>query len=83
MSEHGGAVPDGAVDSGIRRRPSLVLLVAGLAALAVSVGAGLGLGRSVSQAFDVDGRWIVVVVALVVGGLLVTGPRRRRGRSGR
>lgn len=59
------------------RRPSLVLLLAGLATLTVSVGAGVGLGPD-SVGFGVAGRWVVVLVALVVGGLLVLAPGRRR-----
>jgi len=74
-------VPEREVGRTGRRGPAPVLLLAGLGALAVSVGVGFGALASllaVIGATAVDGRWFLVGAALLVGTVLVLGPRRRR-----
>ncbi len=63
------------------RGPSVVLLVSGLAAIAVGVGVGFGLAPSIVRvvvASPIDPRWILVVLTLVVGSALLVGGLRRR-----
>ncbi len=71
-----------------RRRPAAVLLLAGVAALVVSVGALTGVLRllagSASVSGGVDGGWICVAVLVVAGLALVLSPARpRRSRRHR
>lgn len=59
------------------RRPSALLLLSGLVALLVSVGALIGPG-SFESLGDAQFRWIVVLAAVVVGVVLVFAPGRRK-----
>jgi hypothetical protein len=56
-----------------RRGPDLLTLVAGLASLGIAVTALLG---GVAWLPDVDGRWVLAALALLVGLLLVIGSLR-------
>jgi hypothetical protein len=56
-----------------RRGPDLLTLVAGLASLGIAVTALLG---GVAWLPDVDGRWVLAALALLVGLLLVVGSLR-------
>nr|WP_137725463.1 hypothetical protein [Prescottella subtropica] len=58
------------------RRPSLGLLLAGLAALLVSGWALIG-PFSLDALGHVEFRWIFVAVAVVIGAALVLSPARR------
>lgn len=63
-----------------RRRPSLVLLLAGIAALLLAVPTIVGSNPTAIVSGLVSG-WTVLVVAVVVGVALVLAPvRRRAGR---
>ncbi|MFC7447726.1 hypothetical protein [Rhodococcus daqingensis] len=59
------------------RRPSALLLLAGLAALLVSGWALIGPG-SFESLGDTQFRWILVIAAVVVGVILVLAPGRRK-----
>ncbi|WP_430333673.1 hypothetical protein [Rhodococcus sp. ACT016] len=59
------------------RRPSVGLLLAGLAALLVSVWALIG-PFSLAPLADVETRWLFVIAAVAIGVALVFAPRRRR-----
>ena len=56
-----------------RRGPDLLTLVAGLGALGIAVATLLG---GIAWLPDVDGRWVLAVLALIVGSLLVIGSLR-------
>ena len=56
-----------------RRRPDLLTLVVGLGALGIAVATLLG---GIAWLPDVDGRWVLAVLALIVGSLLVIGSLR-------
>ncbi|MFE7419750.1 hypothetical protein [Rhodococcus sp. NPDC057529] len=60
-----------------RKRPSPLLLLAGVAALLVS-GWALAGPFSPAPLADVEFRWLFVVVAVLVGVVLVFAPNRRR-----
>lgn len=60
-----------ALDS--RRGPDLLTLVVGLGALGIAVATLLG---GIAWLPDVDGRWVLAVLALIVGSLLVIGSLR-------
>ena len=60
-----------------RKRPSPLLLLAGLAALLVS-GWALAGPFSLEPLANVEFRWLFVVVAVLVGVVLVFAPNRRR-----
>ena len=60
-----------------RRGPSVTLAVAGVLVLLVGLGSLTGLGARLVDA-SVDGRWVLVVLAGVVGLALVVLPGRRR-----
>jgi hypothetical protein len=51
-----------------RRGPDLLTLVAGLGALGLATATLLG---STAWLPDVDGRWVIAVLALIIGGFLV------------
>lgn len=86
MAERGagevGAVEVSVDELGVGRRgPSLVLLVSGLAAIAVGVGVGFGLAPTVVRVIvdsPVDPRWILVALTLLAGAALLVGGLRRR-----
>ncbi|QCQ92115.1 hypothetical protein [Rhodococcus sp. SGAir0479] len=59
------------------RRPSFGLLLAGLAALFVSVWALVG-PFSLDLFTNVEFRWVFVIAAVAVGAVLVFSPGRRR-----
>ncbi|MFD4181293.1 hypothetical protein [Rhodococcus sp. NPDC058514] len=59
------------------RRPSALLLLAGLAALLVSGWALIGPDRFESLG-DAQFRWILVIAAVAVGVILVFAPGRRK-----
>ena len=59
-----------------RRGPSALLLLAGLAALVVSIAALVG-QDAVTALGNVQFRWLFVIVAVVVGGVLLLGPSRK------
>ncbi|SDH84836.1 hypothetical protein SAMN05444695_103373 [Rhodococcus triatomae] len=59
-----------------RRRPSALLLLAGLAALVISSWALAG-PFDLSPLADVEFRWLFVLVAVVVGLVLVFSPHHR------
>lgn len=59
-----------------RRGPSALLLLAGLAAMVVSVAALIGQG-AIAALGDVQFRWVFVVAAVVVGFALLLGPSRK------
>ncbi|EID80570.1 MULTISPECIES: hypothetical protein [Rhodococcus] len=63
--------------TGTRKRPSPLLLLAGLAALLVSGWALTG-PFSLEPLANVEFRWLFVVVAVLVGVVLVFAPNRRR-----
>ncbi|WP_172650416.1 hypothetical protein [Rhodococcus opacus] len=63
--------------TGTRKRPSPLLLLAGLAALLVS-GWALAGPFSLEPLANVEFRWLFVVVAVLVGVVLVFAPNRRR-----
>lgn len=56
-----------------RRGPDLLTLVVGLGALGIAVATLLG---GIAWLPDVDGRWVLAVLALIVGSLLVIGSLR-------
>ncbi|AII04835.1 MULTISPECIES: hypothetical protein [Rhodococcus] len=60
-----------------RKRPSLLLLLAGLAALLVS-GWALAGPFSLEPLANVEFRWLFVLVAVLVGVVLVFAPNRRK-----
>ncbi|RVW04483.1 hypothetical protein [Rhodococcus spongiicola] len=60
-----------------RRRPSVGLLLAGVAALLVSVWALVG-PFSLEPLANVEFRWLFVALAVVIGAILVLSPGRRR-----
>jgi len=60
-----------------RKRPSLLLLLAGLAALLVS-GWALAGPFSLEPLTNVEFRWLFVLVAVLVGVVLVFAPNRRK-----
>jgi hypothetical protein len=60
-----------------RKRPSPLLLLAGLAALLVS-GWALAGPFSLEPLANVEFRWLFVVVAVLVGVVLVFAPNRRK-----
>ncbi|BAH54510.1 hypothetical protein [Rhodococcus opacus] len=60
-----------------RKRPSLLLLLAGLAALLVS-GWALAGPFSLELLANVEFRWLFVLVAVLVGVVLVFAPNRRK-----
>ncbi|RVW05149.1 hypothetical protein [Rhodococcus xishaensis] len=60
-----------------RRRPSVGLLLAGVAALLVSVWALAG-PFSLEPLANVEFRWLFVALAVVIGAVLVLSPGRRR-----
>jgi putative copper export protein len=64
------------IGDGTKKRPSALLLFAGLAALAVSAYGLIGPDTWESVA-DVQFGWIVVLIAIVVGLVLVVAPSRR------
>ena len=66
-----GTDTDGAVSP--RRSPDLLTLVAGLVALGL---AGTTLLGGIAWLPDVDGRWVLATLALVIGLLLVIGSLR-------
>ena len=59
-----------------RRGPSALLLLAGLAAMVVSVAALIG-RDAIAALSDVQFRWVFVVAAVVVGFALLLGPSRK------
>lgn len=59
------------------RRPSVGLLLAGLAALLVSAWALIG-PFSLEPLANVEFHWLFVIVAVAVGAVLVFSPGRRR-----
>ncbi|MDV8020398.1 hypothetical protein [Rhodococcus sp. IEGM 1330] len=59
-----------------RRGPSALLLLAGLAAMVVSVAALIG-QQAIAALGDVQFRWVFVVAAVVVGFALLLGPSRK------
>ena len=63
--------------TGTRKRPSPLLLLAGLAALLVS-GWALAGPFSLEPLANVEFRWLFVVVAVLVGVVLVFAPNRRK-----
>ncbi|EKT81894.1 hypothetical protein WSS_A15419 [Rhodococcus opacus M213] len=63
--------------TGTRKRPSPLLLLAGLAALLVS-GWALAGPFSLEPLAKVEFRWLFVLVAVLVGVVLVFAPNRRR-----
>ena len=68
---------DTAATAGTRRRPSPGLLLAGLAALLVSVWAFIGPDR-LGAIGEGHLKWLFIAVAVVVGVVLVISPSRRR-----
>jgi hypothetical protein len=64
------------VDS--RRGPDLLTLVVGLGALGIAVATLLG---GIAWLPEVDGRWVLAVLALIVGSLLVIGSLRPQKTS--
>lgn len=60
-----------------RRGPELLTLVAGLGALGVAAATLLG---GLAWFPDVDGRWVLAILALIVGLLLVIGSLRPQQR---
>ncbi|MEV0945902.1 hypothetical protein [Rhodococcus sp. NPDC049939] len=61
-----------------RRRPSVILLLSGLAALLVSGWALAGRSFSFTLDENVEFRWVFVLLAALVGLVLVFAPSRRR-----
>lgn len=59
-----------------RRRPSALLLLAGLAAMVVSIAALIG-QDAVTALGNVQFRWLFVIAAVVVGVALLLGPSRK------
>lgn len=79
MAEHSSTDKHGNTETGSknsRRGPSVLLLLAGLAALLVSGWALIG-PFSLAPLGNVEFRWILVAVALVVGAALVFSPGKR------
>jgi hypothetical protein len=56
-----------------RRGPDLLTLVVGLGSLGIAVATLLG---GIVWLPDIDGRWVLAVLALIVGSLLVIGSLR-------
>lgn len=78
MAERGAGEDE--VEAG-GRGPSVLLLVAGLAAIGVGVGVGFGLAPTIVRVVvnsPVDPRWILVALTLLVGSALLVGGLRRR-----
>ena len=65
--------PDQASVLDARRGPDLLTLVVGLGALGIAVATLLG---GIAWLPDVDGRWVLAALALIVGSLLVIGSLR-------
>ena len=60
-----------------RRGPDLLTLVAGLGALGLAAATLL---RSTAWLPNVDGRWVIAVLALIIGGFLVIASLRPQRR---
>jgi hypothetical protein len=71
MPQAHGSDQSSALDS--RRGPDLLALVVGLGALGIAVATLLG---GIAWLPDVDGRWVLAALALIVGSLLVIGSLR-------
>ena len=71
MPQAPGPDQSSALDS--RRGPDLLTLVVGLGALGIAVATLLG---GLAWLPDVDGRWVLAALALIVGSLLVIGSLR-------
>lgn len=71
MPQAHGPDQSSALDS--RRGPDLLALVVGLGALGIAVATLLG---GIAWLPDVDGRWVLAALALIVGSLLVIGSLR-------
>ncbi|MFN3539316.1 MULTISPECIES: hypothetical protein [Rhodococcus] len=74
--DHGSADSDTEDHTSGRRGPSALLLLAGLAAMVVSVAALIG-RDAIAALGDVQFRWVFVVAAVVVGFALLLGPSRK------
>lgn len=65
--------PDPTTAKTPRRSPDLLTLVVGLGALGIAAATLLG---GIAWVPDVDGRWVLAALALIVGSLLVLGSLR-------
>ncbi|WP_230596161.1 MULTISPECIES: hypothetical protein [Nocardiaceae] len=74
--DYGDSDSDTEARTSSRRGPSALLLLAGLAAMVVSVAALIGRDAIVALS-DVQFRWVFVVAAVVVGFALLLGPSRK------
>lgn len=74
--DHGSSDSDTEDHTSGRRGPSALLLLAGLAAMVVSVAALIG-RDAIAALGDVQFRWVFVVAAVVVGFVLLLGPSRK------
>lgn len=73
---YGDSASDTEMQNSNRRGPSALLLIAGLAAMIVSVAALIG-RDAIAALGDVQFRWVFVVAAVVVGFALLLGPSRK------
>jgi len=74
--DYGDSDSDTEAQNSNRRGPSALLLLAGLAAMVVSVAAIIGQDAIVSLS-DVQFRWVFVIAAVAVGVALLLGPSRK------
>ncbi|MGV8872998.1 MAG: hypothetical protein ACOH2Q_10750 [Rhodococcus sp. (in: high G+C Gram-positive bacteria)] len=74
--DYGDSDSDTEKQNANRRGPSALLLLAGLAAMVVSVAALIG-QDAITALGDVQFRWVFVVAAVVVGFVLLLGPSRK------
>lgn len=75
VTDHDAAT-DGS-NSGRTRRPSTLLLLSGLAALLIS-GWALAGPFDLSPLAQVEFRWLIVVIGVIVGLVLVFSPAKRK-----
>lgn len=78
-TDHVGTGPDDTDDRPRRRGPSVLLLLAAIAALAVSGWALIG-PFSLEPLANVEFRWVIVAVAVAVGAALLFAPGKRNRR---
>lgn len=74
--DYGDSDSDTEAQNSNRRGPSALLLLAGLAAIVVSVAAIIGHDAIVALG-DVQFRWVFVIAAVAVGVALLLGPSRK------
>lgn len=77
MPNPGPSHPDETAAPAPQRGPDLLPLIAGLGALGISAATLLG---GIAWLPDIDSRWVLAALALIIGGLLVIGSLRPQKR---